>query len=213
MWIKRISFYYDGVSFVHKLHPFGDAMAPSGKIWRTKKEGLTLTAKGKKEGYNGKSVRLFVAIAHNKGVIMVEQWDPETRFTGENYRKFVVKHFPKAFRKSANPRNKLVLQDGCPVQKSVQAHLGYAEVGCKIFRIPARSPDLNPIENMFNEVRKKLSMQARDNRIMDESYEEFQTRVFETIKATPIDYINKTIESLHGRIGMVIRSKGKRIKY
>ena len=84
---------------------------------------------------------------------MCEQWDPKVRFLGVHYKEFVKANFPKALEASTNPRNKLILHDGCPVQNSKQAQLGYSAVGCKIFSIPARSPDLNPIENIFHIVR------------------------------------------------------------
>ena len=98
-------------------------------------------------------LKLFVGILYTKGAVMCEQWDPNTVFNGRNYREFVKNHFPDAIARSSNFRNKLVLQDGDPVQKSKQANLAYAHIGCKIFSIPPRSPDINPIENIFNIVR------------------------------------------------------------
>ena len=213
LWLNKISFYYDGVSFTHKTNPYSQATAPKSRLWRKKSEGLILTGKGKKEGNNGKSVRVFVAIAYNKGVIMAEQWDNDVHFVGSNYLTFVEEHFPRVLGQSTNPRNKLVLQDGCPVQKSKQAHLAYDKVGCKIFSIPARSPDINPIENMFHIVRKRLAEHAKTNNLYHETYQQFSSRVIETIKSIPIDYINKTIDSLPKRMEMVVKSKGHRIKY
>ena len=124
LWLKKISFYYDGVSFVHKTNPFSEAISPKSKIWRTKKEGLTMTGKGKKVGNNGKAVRVFVAISYDKGVIMAEQLPDKVRFVGCNYREFVEKHFPLALSNSTKPRNKLIQQDGDPIQKSKRAYLG-----------------------------------------------------------------------------------------
>ena len=92
-----------------------------------------MTRKGKKTGNNGKKVALFVAIAYGKGVVMCEQFDSQTTFNGVNYKEFVKDHFPAALADSANPVRKLVLQDGCPVQKSAEAKKGYREVGCSIF--------------------------------------------------------------------------------
>jgi len=153
LWLERISFYYDGVAFYHKKDPYSEAIAPNAKVWRQKNEGLKLSRKGKKEGNNGKAVKMFVGIAYGKGVVMCKQWDPEVRWLGVNYRKFVRRTFPEALKCSANPKKKLVLQDGCPVMNSKQGKLGYKSVGCEVFSIPARSPDLNPIENIFNLVR------------------------------------------------------------
>lgn len=213
LWIKAISFYYDGVNFYHKNNPFSDAVAPKAKVWRMPSEGLKVTRKGKKEGNGGNKVRLFVAIAYGKGVIMCEQFPPELTFNGVNYRQFVLEHFPLALKKSANPTQKLILQDGDPVQKSKQARLAYDAVGCSIFDIPARSPDLNPIENVFHNVRRELFKQAKEQRIEKETYDEYAARVMETIKEMPKDLIDRTIESLPDRIKEVVDTKGDRSKY
>ncbi len=108
---------------------------------------------------------------------------------------------------------KLVLQDGDPVQKSAQARLAYDELRCSIFDIPPRSPDLNPIENLFNNVRRELHKQAKENRIEKETYKDFVVRVMDTIRNMPTDVIDRTIESLPGRMQMVINTKGDRSKY
>ena len=158
-------------------------------------------------------MRLFVAIAYGKGVILCKQFDPELRFIGANYKEFVKENFPIALERSANSVNKLVLQDGCPVQRSKQAHLGYDHVGCKIFNIPARSPDLNPIENVFHIARKMLALEAKENFIVKEKYAEFAHRVIKTIYSVSPHITDQTINSLPKRMAMVIKSKGDRIKY
>ena len=94
-----------------------------------------------------------MAIAYGKGVIKCQQWDPEVKFTGRNYKEFVKEHFPDTLALSTNPDNKLILQDGCPVQKSKQAQMVYDDIEYKIFSIPARIPTLNPTEKVFNLVR------------------------------------------------------------
>jgi len=213
IWTSRVSMYYDAVAFYHKVDPYSQAISPKKKVWRKRCEGLQLTSKGKKEGNNGRRVKMFVSISHSKGVVMCEQWDPKVKFNGENYKKFVIKYFPDVLQKCSNARNKLVLQDGDPVQKSKQANMAYDKVGCKIFSIPPRSPDMNPIENMFNQVRKQLASDAIEQHIRRETYQEFAVRVKRTIEATPIAYIDRTIESLPGRMEMVIDKKGFRIRY
>lgn len=213
LWLKAISFYYDGVNFYHKNNPFSDAVAPGAKVWRQPSEGLKVTRKGKKEGNNGKKVRMFVAMAYGKGVVMCEQFPPELTFNGINYRQFVMDHFPRALAKSTNPTQKLILQDGDPVQQSKQARLAYDELRCSIFDIPARSPDLNPIENLFHNVRRELHQQARKRRIEKESYDEYVVRVTKTINNMPKELVDNTIKSLPERISAVIDTKGDRSKY
>ena len=72
VWTSKVNnFYLDRVSFYDKRNPEGQAKAPQGRIWKTKREGLAegCTAKGKKEGSGGRVLKLFVAIRYNKGVI------------------------------------------------------------------------------------------------------------------------------------------------
>lgn len=57
---KNIAFYLDGVSFVCKSKPMQDAVAPKGKIWRKRSEGLQITSKGSKELPGGKRLYLLV---------------------------------------------------------------------------------------------------------------------------------------------------------
>ena len=151
LWKERISFYHDAATFYHERDPYSDAVGPNSKIWRMDEEGLEITRKGKIEGNNGCPVKLFVA--YQKGVIMCEQRDPNTPFLGIHYKEFVKKHFPVAFECSPKPKNKLVLQDGCPVKKLRQVQLRYDVVNCKVLSIPPRIPEVNPIENMFHIVR------------------------------------------------------------
>ena len=88
-----------------------------------------------------------------------------------------------------------------------------SEYFCSIFDIPPRSPDLNPIENVFHNVRRELAIQVKEIRLEKESYENYAARVVQTIKNVPIDLINRTIDSLPKRMNMVVKSKGDRIMY
>ena len=89
LWLSRVTMYYDGASFHHKVNPFSEAIAPRKKIWRERGEDLEMTAKGKKEG------RELVVISNGKGIVMCEQWDPKVTFNGLNYKEFARKHFPR----------------------------------------------------------------------------------------------------------------------
>jgi len=100
------------------------------------------------------------------------------------------------------------LQDGDPRQNAKTAQKAWKKLGCTMFGIPARSPDLNPIENMFHIIRRKLKDDALDRRIEKETYAEFCTRVAETIQSTSPAFIDKTISSLPKRIEAVIKNKG-----
>lgn len=82
-----------------------------------------------------------------------------------------------------------------------------------MFGIPPRSPDLNPIENMFHMVRRQLKDDALEREIKHETYKEFSERVKQTLESYSKEYIDKTIASMPGRIKEVIKCKGGRTKY
>ena len=75
------------------------------------------------------------------------------------------------------------------------------------------SPDINPIENIFHLVSKKLRLDALELGIQFESYKQFEDRVIQTIKSIPVDLINKTILSMDKRMTLIIKREGGRIKY
>ena len=103
------------------------------------------------------------------------------QLNGENFSYFARKYFPAAFKKSANPKGMLFLQDGDPTQNSRKAKKAFDDVGCRMFSIPSRSPDINLIENMFTNVRKKLREDAIEHHIEHQTYEEFCNRVKTTL--------------------------------
>lgn len=210
-WTKDIKFYFDGVGFAHKTNPHAEARSTSTRTWRKKKEGLSLTTKGKKEGSGGKMANFYVAIAHTHGVVMCKQYN--WKVTGKTFADFVLRTFPETFERCNAGEEKKFLQDGDPRQNSKVAREAFETVSCEMFAIPARSPDLNPIENMFHLIRKQLKEDAIKQSIQHETYKEFSQRVHTTITNFPKDIINRTIESMKKRIEMVVASKGERIKY
>ena len=116
------------------------------------------------------------------------------------------------FKKSANPREKLFLQEGDPSQNSVKARSLWDEVSVQKFTTPARSPDLNPTENIFHIVKCRLCQDALDQQITQEDFVVFSARVKTTLEMIPIDVVDKTILSMGKRIKEIIKRKGQRIK-
>ena len=103
--------------------------------------------------------------------------------------------------------------DGCPRQNSKMAMRAIEKVGAKVFRIPARSPDLNPIENFFHLVSVKLNNDAIEKKITKESIQEFSSRVRESMQNFSSDEMDKIIDSMDKRITAVAKVHGQRIKY
>ena len=76
-----------------------------------------------------------------------------------------------------------------------------------------RSPDLNPIENLFHLVDKKLKQDAIDRNIEKETFKEFSNRVIDTVKNMDSKVIDNIINSMPKRIKDIIKVKGERLKY
>lgn len=182
-WREGISMYLDGTGFEYKTNPNSQARAPTGRMWRKPGEGLSIgcTAKGKKEGKV--NVNFMVAISYNKGVVMMDTY--EGAITGEKMAVMVNNSFTQALNASNGPRAKRVLMDGCPRQNSKTALKAINGVDAKVFSIPARSPDLNPIENIFNIVAKRLRKEALEKTIHFETKEQFTERVKNILRNFP----------------------------
>ena len=93
----------------------------------------------------------MVGIGHGAGVVLCDE--VTTRLTGEQYATMIHKEFLSAIAKTKNAKGKRILQDGDHAQNSRKAKRAMDKEGIKLFSIPVRSPDLNPIENLFGQVR------------------------------------------------------------
>lgn len=210
-WKEDIAFYFDGVGFIHKTRPKENAMACRGQVWRKPGEGLHLgcTSKGQKAGNGGKQAKFFVGISYNRGVICAEQY---TELNGESFAQFIRTHFSKIFSRSGKI-GKQWIQDGDPSQNSAKARAALHEIGANLLPIPPRSPELNPIENVFSFVKKELRKQVLLNNVEKETYEEFSLRVKATLYSSSTIRINNIIDSVGKRLSRIIIRKGGRIEY
>lgn len=208
-WKQHVSMYLDGVGFQFKTRPLDQARAPTAREWRLKSEGLKITMKGKKEG--AVNANFMVGMSYNHGVVMCEQY--RGSITGEKMARIINTAIPQALDMSVAPMTRRILQDGCPRQNSKTALRAFHQQHIKVFKIPPRSPDLNPIENLFHTVKKRLRRQALDEEIEHETFPEFSTRVRRMLLEFPPEEINKIIESMNKRVDMILKTGGYRTKY
>lgn len=209
-WTHGLALYIDGVGFEYKSNPYEHAKALTSREWRMINEGLDIncTSKGKKEG---KTVSSFmVGMTFDKGVVMCV---PLTQgVTGEYYAELIKTDVKIALQNSGKTCNR-ILQDGDPSQNSKRARDEFHHQNIKLFKIPPRSPDLNPIENLFNQVRQTIRTDSLRKRLLQESKKHFTDRVRDLLLSYDVERINNLILSMPKRIDMVIAAKGQRIKY
>ena len=200
------AFFLDCVSFVFKTNPCDDAANPRSRVWRKKNERLQFCAKGSSTGTGGRLLHLCVAISYGRGVVFVEAYD---RLTSATFSAIVKKHFKKcAF---ASPR--LFLMDNDPVQNSSPCKKIISSLGFSLLKIPARSPDLNPIENLFGAVKKTLRAQAVERGLGRESFQEFKTRVVSTLMTVGASLTDRLIASMAQRVRLLVAKKGERLRF
>ena len=212
-WISGISFYLDASSFIYKKNPREYAAAPSGRCFRKKSEGLSNTAKGSVCGTGGKYVRVIACISHQKGVVWASTYE---KMSGLTFATFVRQNFNTIFERCGKESQDVYiwLQDGDTSQNSKEAREAMQEVHANVIQhIPPRSPDLNPIENVFNVVKKQLKDEAIEKNIENESKEEYEKRVLSALLNYPSSVIDRTIESMEKRLKLVVKGRGNRTKY
>ena len=121
---------------------------------------------------------------------------------------FVQEHLNITFAKAGpkTNRRRIFIMDNDFSQRSRAAQMALEDIESEFQEIPPRSPDLNPIENIFHLVKRYLENEAISKRITKESFEEFQSRVLRAFDSIPITTIDKGIDA-------ILSSKGCRTKY
>lgn len=83
------------------------------------------------------------------------------------------------------------------------------EVNVPVMEWPARSPDLNPIEHLWDELKRRI----RGRNIAPTNLQELQNALKEEWEAIPQDFIKHLIESMENRCQAVIRARGGNTSY
>ena len=102
--------------------------------------------------------------------------------------------------------------DNDPSQTSKKAMETLNDIEAELHRLPSRSQDLNPAENVFHLVKMNLEKEALEGKI-NESFEQVRERVFNSFQHVDTEVVDKTIESLPRRIHNIIALSGGRTKY
>ena len=174
-WKTRIGLYLDGVGFEWKKNPHKSVPGTNTMGWRCPGQGLDIhqTRKGKKEGK--KNANFYVGISYGKGVVTCQHYVGQ--MNAERYEEIVVPGIKKGIQLSEKEFGKYLLQDNCRIMNArlIKSTLEN-DLNIEIFEIPARSPDINCIENVFHEMRKAIQLDAVKKNIVQETFTEFVAR-------------------------------------
>ena len=154
--------------------PLPGALAPAANVWRTRGEGLELTAKRSKDLRGGNICHFVVGNSFGAGAVLVEGY---AKMNGQYFSEYIEATLHGAFINLTAETGKeklLLLQDNDPIQNSAKATESLKVIGVEVVKIPPRSPDLNPIENIFHNVKRKLRQDALDKKIVCEDLGAFK---------------------------------------
>ena len=99
--------------------------------------------------------------------------------------------------------------DNDPKHTSTAARKWFVDNGTEVLEWPAQSPDLNPIEHLWDHLKRKLAEYETEPSGMIELWERVQAE-WEKITASDCMHL---IESMPRRVAEVIKVKGKYTKY
>jgi transposase len=110
-------------------------------------------------------------------------------------------------RKLFNSRNWTFQEDNDPKHTANSTKALYNQLKISREEWPANSPDLNPIENLWQE----LDVMCRDRKC--NTKEDLFNVLQEAWNRIPLDYLNALVESMPRRLNAVIDAKGYATKY
>ena len=152
---------------------------------------------------------------YHTGVKLAEPCD---RTSGSFFTELLWSRLPSAFidarmksRQSRMKRLFVVENDLCQNSKIAKAAL--EDISANMMEIPPRSPDLNPIENIFHNVKRTLRKEAIRQKITYEQYTAFSARILRTPLLVNKDLIKKAINRMPMWLNCIVETNGNRTRY
>ena len=195
-----------------QTNPYDAAQSPGHRVWRLPSESLMITAKAKKSGMH--QVRYLVGIAYDRGVVVCHKIEKKGKLTGTDFAEIIESGVFRdniPLTKQSSTIN--IIQDNCPVQNSSAALKAFDKQDISLVKIPARSPDINCIENFFAHLKRRLRTQAIEGNIVKESKKQFCQRIEQTLENWEIPKVNTLINSLPRRVKLLVENHGDHIPY
>ena len=129
--------------------------------------------------------------------------------TGKKYAEVLQKHAIPSLYKLVDNNRGIFQEDNAPPHRAKIAADVRDTAGISVLPWPAQSPDLNPIENIWNEIDRKVC----NLRNQPKNLQDLEWKVKTAWRSISLDYIHKLIESMPRRIQTCIEAQGGITKY
>lgn len=103
----------------------------------------------------------------------------------------------------------LFQQDRAPCHTAMSIEAWFEEEKVKKLDWPAQSPDLNPIEHIWDELERRIKMRTRK----PSSFADLSFALTEEWSQIPVETYRKLVESMPSRVKEVIKAKGGPTRY
>jgi transposase len=97
------------------------------------------------------------------------------------------------------------MQDGAPAHSAADTLAELAERGIRVLKWPPYSPDLNPIEMVWNWMKDYIQERYEDSLT---KYPALRQAVQEAWDAVPIEYLTELLQSMPARCRAVVEAEG-----
>jgi len=173
------------------------------RVWRGSKEELSYCCS--RPTFKTKSLGLMVwscMSAAGPGPIVFARGS----ITARVYKSIIEEHLkPTAERLCGD--NWIFQQDNAPVHTANVAKQYFVDANITVLTWPPQSPDLNPIENAWTWLKKRVASRA------PRSYEELEAVIADEWAKLPVDYCRKLITSMPNRVGRIQANRGGHTGY
>ena len=157
--------------------------------------------------YGGGHIMVWGSMTY-KGVGVLKHL--EGTFTGEDYREILVKTVRPICAFAEIDLNDVYYQhDNDPKHTAKATKKWFEDNNIRLLQWPAQSPDLNPIKNLWSEVKRRLKLLKELPKSEDDLYNKL-VRVWFNIEE---EYCKKLIETMPRRIRSVLKAKGGYTKW
>lgn len=158
-----------------------------------------------KRNFGGGSVMIWAAFsAFGKSTLAFVNG----RIDSIAYQKILSEHLLPYMRRF-RARKLTFMQDNAPIHASASTRQWLADHNIALLSWPARSPDINPIENLWGLLVRDVYADCRQFN----STQELKTAIQEAWDRVSDEKLKKLANSLPKRVNLLIKNHGKTIKY